>query len=182
MILISIFIFIYIYRIRFNHIDNFNNNNINLQEFEEKNINYYQQYINDCYNSKIYTRKDIKNKIPFVSICLAAHNVEKYLESCILSIINQSFQDYEIIVVNDFSNDNTSIVLEKFKSNNKIKIINQQKNLGSYASHVNGANNSNGKYLILMDADDLLVNPDLLAILYNYYLKYNLDIIEFKVI
>ena len=33
-----------------------------------------------------------------------------------------------------------------------------------------------------MDADDLLVNPDLLAILYNYYLKYNLDIIEFKVI
>ncbi len=55
----------------------------------------------------------------------------KYLESSILSIINQSFQDQEIIVVNDFSNGDTSIILEKFKSNNKIKIINNQKNLGS---------------------------------------------------
>ena len=148
--------------------------------FEEQDINYYKQYIDDCYNLKVYNRKNIKNETPFVSICLAVYNMEKYIESTLLSILNQSFQDFEIIVVNDFSNDNTLKVLEKFKSNDKIKIINHSKNLGVYASRVDGVRNSKGKFVITMDPDDMFLNPGLLYNLYIYNIEYNLDIIEFN--
>ena len=92
--------------------------------------------------------------------------MENYIEKSILSILNQSFQDFEIIVVNDFSKDKTlDIVMEKIKLDNRIKIINHSKNRCSYASRVDGALNSRGKFLILMDSDDMLLNPNLLEIL-----------------
>jgi glycosyltransferase involved in cell wall biosynthesis len=80
--------------------------------------------------------------------------------------------------VNDYSNDNTLNIINEIK-NNKIKIINHSKNLGLFASRVDCILNSSGKYIILMDPDDLLLNPNLLEFLYNYNLEYNLDIIEF---
>ena len=113
---------------------------------------------------------------------MSAYNVEQFIESTILSILNQSFQDFEIIVVNDCSKDKTiDIVLNKFKTDNRIKIINHIKNLGLYASRVTGILNSKGKFIILMDPDDMILNPYLLDILYYYYLEYNLDIIEYKI-
>ena len=160
--------------------DNENNEYKDIKEFEEKDLNFYKNYIEDSYNLKVYKRKIIKKEIPFVSICLAVYNMEKYIERTILNIMNQSFQDFEIVIVNDFSNDKTSIILEKYKFNDKIKIVNHFKNLGCYASRVDGVRNSKGKFIILMDPDDMFLNPDILAILHNYYLKYNLDIIEFK--
>ena len=130
---------------------------------------------------KNYNRKIVKNKIPFVSICLATYNMEKYIESTILSIINQSFQDFEIIILNDNSKDNTENIVNRLILNDKrIKIINHSKNLGLYASRVDGFLNSKGKYTILMDPDDMLINPALLSNLYNLISKFNLDIIEYK--
>ena len=92
--------------------------------------------------------------------------------------MNQSFQDIEIVIVNDYSNDNTINILNEIK-NSKIKIINHSKNLGVLASRVDCILNASGRFLILMDPDDLLLNPNLLEFLYNYNLEYNLDIIEF---
>ena len=150
--------------------------------FNKNNLSIYLNYINDCYNLKQYKRTIINNEIPFVSICLPCYNMQKYIESTILSIINQSFQDFEIIIINDFSNDDTLNIINnlKLKYNQKIKIINHIKNLGVYASRVDGILNSSGKYIILMDCDDMLFNYNLLKTLYIYNLKYNLDIIEFK--
>lgn len=150
--------------------------------FNKNNLSIYLNYINDCYNLKHYKRAIINNEIPFVSICLPCYNMQKYIESTILSIINQSFQDFEIIIINDFSNDDTLNIINnlKLKYNQKIKIINHIKNLGVYASRVDGILNSSGKYIILMDCDDMLFNYNLLIELYIYNLKYNLDIIEFK--
>ena len=74
--------------------------------------------------------------------------MEKYIERALLSIINQSFQDFEIVLVNDNSNDNTQIIIKNLQSEDKrIKII----------------------------------NPELFKELFNYNIKYNLDIIEFTV-
>lgn len=122
----------------------------------------------------------MKKEQPFFSICLAAYNMEQFIESTLLSIINQSFQDLEIILVDDCSKDKTLNILEKFKLDDRIKIIKHSRNLGLYASRVDGVTNSKGKFIILMDPDDMLLNPDILYILYNYYLKFNLDIIEYK--
>ena len=76
--------------------------------------------------------------------------------------------------MNDYSNDNTINILNEIK-NSKIKIINHSKNLGVLASRVDCIINWNGRFLILMDPDDLLLNPNLIEFLYNYNLEYNLD-------
>jgi glycosyltransferase involved in cell wall biosynthesis len=63
--------------------------------------------------------------------------MEKYLEKAILSLINQTFQNFEIIIVNDNSNDNTEKILKKLeKEFNKIKVISHHKNLGVYLSRI----------------------------------------------
>ena len=108
--------------------------------------------------------------------------MEKYLEKAILSIINQTFQNFEIIIVNDNSNDNTETIMKKLeKEFNKIKLIKHNTNLGVYFSRIEAALNSNGKYILFMDPDDILLNPYLLEELYKYNIKYNLDMIEFSV-
>ena len=142
----------------------------------------YIKYINDCRNNKKYNRKSILKETPFISICLPTYNMEKYVKKVAMSIINQSFQEFEIIFINDNSKDKTAIILEQLQLiDNRIKIINHNKNLGVYASRVDGIINSKGKFLILMDPDDMLLNPNLLENLYDYYLKYNLDMIEYTV-
>ena len=117
--------------------------------FKEKKLSYYKKFIRDCYKLKKYKRKNINNNIPYFSICLATYNMENYIESTISSIMNQSFQDFEIIIVNDYSNDNTLNIINKLK-NNKIKIINHSKNLGVLASRIDCILNSSGKYLFLI--------------------------------
>ena len=115
-------------------------------------------------------------------MCICVYNSEKYIERSILSVINQSFQNFEIIIVNDFSIDNTFKILIKLqKEDNRIKIINHSKNLGTYHSRVEGVFNSKGKYILFLDPDDMILNPFLFEILYNYYLNFNLDIFEFTV-
>ena len=108
--------------------------------------------------------------------------IVKYIEKAMLSILNQSFQDFEIIIVNDFSNDNTYNLINRLQSeDNRIKIINHNQNLGTYHSRVEGVLNSKGKYILFLDPDDMILNPFLLEILYNYNINLNLDIIEFTV-
>ena len=147
------------------------------------NLMVYQNYVNSC----IKLQKFNKTKLfhitnPYVSICLPVYNMEKYLERALLSIINQSFQNFEIIIVNDNSNDKTINITQKYMSqDNRIKIINHNKNLGVYRSRVDAVTNSIGEFIILMDPDDMILNKDLFLELYNYNVKNNLDIIEFSV-
>ena len=151
-----------------------NYNFTKIKKFKDISLSYYKKYVRDCYKLKKYKRKIINNKLPYFSICLPAYNMEKYIRSTILSILNQSFQDIEIVIVNDYSNDNTINILNEIK-NSKIKIINHSKNLGVLASRVDCILNASGRFLILMDPDDLLLNPNLIEFLYNYNLEYNLD-------
>jgi len=72
--------------------------------------------------------------------------MENYIEKVVFSIINQSFQDFEIIIVNDNSNDNTESIIKKLiLKDNRIKSINHSKNLGVYASRVDAILKSKGK-------------------------------------
>ena len=120
--------------------------------------------------------------MPYISVCLPALNMNKYIEQTLLSIINQSYQDFQIIVVNDNSKDNTEEILKKMSfEDNRIKIITHSINKGVYYSRVEAILNSNSKYIILMDPDDMFLNKNLFLELYNYNVNYNLDIIEFTV-
>ena len=84
--------------------------------------------------------------------------------------------------MNDNSKDNTEKILKNLKlEDDRIKIINHLQNKGVYYSRIEAILNSKGKYIILMDPDDLFLNENLFQELYDFNLKYNLDIIEFKV-
>ena len=153
-----------------------------LKNKNRRNLNPYKNYINDCKKHKRYNRTKIKNIYPYISVCIPSLNMEKYIEQTILSIINQSFQDFEIIIVNDNSNDNTEIILSKLNlEDDRIKTINHIINKGVYYSRVEAILNSRGKYIILMDPDDMFLNENLFQELYNYNFHKNLDIIEFIV-
>lgn len=143
----------------------------------------YRKFVNICKQKK-YFSQTLKNKSNnnIISICIPAYNMEKYIESALLSILNQSFQIFEIIIVNDNSNDRTLDIIKQMQLKDKrIKFINHLNNKGVYASRVDSILNANGKYILLMDPDDILLNKDLFKELYIYNIKLNLDIIEFLV-
>ena len=140
----------------------------------------YIKFLKDCKKLISYNRKKIINESPYISVCIPALNMEKYIERILLTVLNQSFQDFEIIVVNDYSTDETTNILKRLSSKDKrIKFINHPKHLGVYRSRTEAILMSKGKYIILLDPDDMILNENLFQELYDYNLKYNLDIIEF---
>ena len=111
----------------------------------------YKHFIRDCFNLKRYYRKTIKIKSPYVSICLPAYNMKNYIEKAVISILNQSFQNFEIIIVNDYSKDKTLEVIKKLQLKDpRIKIINHSKNSGVYSSRIDSILASKGEYLMLI--------------------------------
>jgi glycosyltransferase involved in cell wall biosynthesis len=156
--------------------------NLYIIENQSIDLKYFYQYIHDCETGKIYNQIKIKKDEPYISICIAALNMEKYIKRNLLSIINQSFQDFEIIVINDFSHDNTPKIIQNIQeSDERIKIINHPKKLGVYKSRIEAILIARGKYILIMDPDDMFLNKNLFRKLYCYSSIFNLDIVEFSV-
>ena len=92
--------------------------------------------------------------MPFFSVVIPTYNQARYLNAAIQSVINQTCQDYEIIIVDNFSNDETQEVIKKFKSE-KIKVI-MFNNKGVIGASRNIAiKNSNGEWIAFLDSDDI---------------------------
>lgn len=141
-----------------------------------------KKYVRDCKTLKKYNRKKIYNENPYISVCIPVLNMENFIEFNLLSIINQSLQDFEIIIVNDASTDNTESIIKNIQSDDKrIKLVSHSKSLGVYRSRIESVLNSKSKYILLMDPDDMYLNENLFHDLYHYNLKINLDIVEFSV-
>jgi glycosyltransferase involved in cell wall biosynthesis len=122
----------------------------------------------------------LKIKIPKVSVFLPIYNKELYLKRSISSIQKQTLKKIEIVAVNDGSTDYSLKILKKLaKIDNRIKIINNDRNHGLLYSRAMGIINSSGEYLMNLDPDDKLQGKENLAILYHYSKKYNLDFIKF---
>lgn len=93
-------------------------------------------------------------KNPFFSFIIPVYNVENYLEECIESILNQSFNDYEIILIDDDSTDNSLKICNYFKKkDNRVKVI-SKKNEGLAETRNRGLDISRGDYIIFLDSDD----------------------------
>lgn len=112
--------------------------------------------------------------MPKFSIIIPVYNVEKYIEKCLQSVLNQSEKDYEVIVVNDGTKDNS---IQKIKDY-PVKIINQE-NKGLSAARNKGQKEATGEYLIFLDSDDYF-EKDLLKEL-KKSLKNNPDIVRFQI-
>jgi glycosyltransferase involved in cell wall biosynthesis len=100
----------------------------------------------------------VENKPPQVSVVIPAYNQAKYLESAIQSALSQTYQDFEVIVVDDGSTDNTPMVAGKF--GNHIQYI-RQENRGLGGARNTGIRKAQGNYIALLDSDDQWL-PDFL--------------------
>jgi glycosyltransferase involved in cell wall biosynthesis len=99
---------------------------------------------------------------PLVSVIIPAYNVEKYFADTIQSVIDQTYPNLEILVVNDASTDGTPKILERIGSNHpQLKIIHQKENMGAAAARNKGYLSAKGNFIKFLDADDL-INPEMI--------------------
>ena len=93
---------------------------------------------------------------PLVSVIIAAYNCEEYIEECVNSILNQTYQNIEILICDDNSDDNTWRILKDLESSNpNIYLMRNQQNKKAAFSRNRCIEKSRGKYIAVQDADDL---------------------------
>lgn len=110
-----------------------------------------------------------------ISVIVPIYNVDKYLESCIRSIINQTYYNLEIILVDDGSTDNSGKIIDEYaQKDSRIKVI-HQKNKGVSNARNNGLAIANGDYIIFLDSDDIF-DLTMLEKLLNKATQCNTDI------
>jgi teichuronic acid biosynthesis glycosyltransferase TuaG len=113
---------------------------------------------------------------PLISIIMPVYNAEEYIAETIESVLNQTYENWELIIVDDYSNDTSIEIIKQFtKQEKRIKLIESKNNFGGPARPRNiGINNSYGEYIAFLDADDLWQNIKLEKQL-NYMIENNLN-------
>jgi len=106
-----------------------------------------------------------------ISIIIPVYNVELYIERCILSVLNQTYQDIEIILIDDCGRDNSMTIAQQIIDNHPKKyethILRHEKNQGLSESRNSGIRAANGNYLFFLDSDDELPNDSLQFLVSN---------------
>lgn len=92
----------------------------------------------------------------FVSVIIPAYNADRFIKEAIESVLSQSIKDFELIVVNDGSKDNTQKIVDEYIHIANVKYI-YQENAGVSAARNTGARMARGEYLVFLDADDILM-------------------------
>jgi glycosyltransferase involved in cell wall biosynthesis len=112
-----------------------------------------------------------------ITVIIPVYNVEKYLERCIRSVINQTYRNLEIILIDDGSNDSSGIICDEFaRCDNRIKVI-HQKNQGLSCARNTGIQNANGDWIAFLDSDDW-INEKMYEVLYSVALENQAEIVS----
>ena len=112
---------------------------------------------------------------PKISVIVPAYNIENYIKKCLVSILEQSYRNIEVIVVNDGSKDNTPGKIKEIAASDERVIVINQENAGVSAARQNGINASSGEYIGFVDGDDC-IDPDMYEKLIADILKNDADI------
>lgn len=104
------------------------------------------------------------NKNIDYSIIIPIYNCEKYIEKCIISVINQKYENFELILINDGSTDKSFEVCKKYKENDNRIICISKNNSGVSDTRNVGIKNAKGKYILFLDSDDYIEENYLLCI------------------
>lgn len=117
----------------------------------------------------------MNNKAPKISLIIPVYNTEKFLAEALKSVENQTFKDFEAIIINDGSTDNSGKIIDSFAAKNKsFRVINQD-NKGLSAARNAGIKAATGQYIAFFDSDDYL-SPDFLKELYKLASENQADI------
>jgi len=166
----------------FYNINIFNIFSIHLNNIKiHKEIYKIKSYLQFCSNSNNKIKKFVKRINPKISIISPIFNREKFLMKFFKNLQSQNFKDVEIIFVDDFSKDNSVNLIEEFKKKDeRIILIKNRKNKGTFITRNIGILISKGEYLITPDPDDNL-SKDILRTCYKIAKKFNYDIIRFNI-
>ena len=155
----------------------YNSKQIKINNYEEK-LYSAIKYVNFLKESKqeIY-HEQVKN--PQVSFITTIFNQENYLPNFIFSVQNQKLKKYELICVDDFSEDKSTKIIKKIKEKDKrIKLIRNKSNMGALYSRYIGELHANEEFIIFIDCDDLVMENGIFNS-YKYLKRNNIDIIQF---
>ena len=129
---------------------------------------------------KIFTTPPPKSTSPAVSVIIPLYNAEEYIGECLDSLLIQTFQDFEVIVVDDCSTDNSVAIVESYKEKfgGRLTFTKTEKNSGGggYVPRNIGINLASGEYIQFLDADDLLLGTAL-EILHTAAKQYDAEVV-----
>lgn len=129
-----------------------------------------------------------------VSIIIPVYNTEQFLQKCLQSVVNQTYKNIEIIIINDGSSDNSHLIIEEFSvTDNRIKVVNQT-NKGISGARNRAVKEASGDYIMFVDSDDW-INENMIEILVktmlrgqtnmvvsNYYSEFRENAVEKRII
>jgi glycosyltransferase involved in cell wall biosynthesis len=116
-----------------------------------------------------------------VAIIIPAYNAEQTLKNTVESVLAQTLQNMQIIIVDDGSSDNTPVIADEFGANESRVTVIHQENRGGYAARLAGLKVMNASYFGFVDADDT-IDPKMYETLLNYAVQHNLDIVQCGVV
>ena len=116
---------------------------------------------------------------PKISIIIPMYNVEKYLRRCLDSVKNQTFQDWQAILVDDGSPDKSGQIAEEYASLDKRFVVVHKENGGLSDARNAGMPHAKGEYIMYLDSDDF-IHPQTMEIAYKLILKHKSDIVSFS--
>ena len=119
--------------------------------------------------------------MPAISVIMPVYNSEKYLRSAVDSVLKQTFQDFELILIDDGSKDGSSAICDEYGGKDSRVVVIHQKNGGICAARNKGLDEAKGEYLAFIDNDDVY-DPALLADNYALSQQYQADIVKFGAI
>lgn len=116
--------------------------------------------------------------MPAISIIIPVYNVEKYLRRCLDSVLNQTFQDWQAICVNDGSPDNSAAILDEYAKRDSRFVVVTKQNGGLSDARNAGMKKATGDYIMYLDSDDF-IHPQTMEIAYSLALRDGSDIVSF---
>ena len=194
---ISIYLFINQYYIKMYYIKKINYKYTITEHNKLATINFYKEFNEPCLSSlkgsyrisyyKLFllefnkNKKNNKFKKPLISIIVPIYNGENFLMRSLLSIESQTFQDYEIIYIDDCSTDSSiKLINELTLIDDRIRLFKNKYNRGILYTKSFGVTQAKGKYILIIDQDDIYINKNLFKILYETAKQKDLDIVQFR--
>lgn len=113
--------------------------------------------------------------MPKISVIVPVYNVEEYLHRCIDSVLNQTFTNIELILVDDGSTDNSGKICDEYQMIDDRVIVIHQENAGAAVARNTGIDKSTGEFIAFVDSDDF-IHPQMYEILYDVINKTNSDV------
>ncbi|QAT49526.1 glycosyltransferase family 2 protein [Caproiciproducens sp. NJN-50] len=116
--------------------------------------------------------------MPKISVIVPIYNVEKYLERCVSSILNQTFSDFEVLLINDASTDRSLEIARRFSGDGRVRVLDKSHSgLGNTRNY--GVEHAGGDYLLFVDSDDW-IDENMLKNLYAAAVEYQADLVLFN--